>query len=193
MKEKWSLREILKTNLFMKHVLVLLLILLIRNLGYGQDIQQNKSCCINKINKVDSLGRKIGLWIEYDIEKIKLSETKYSYPNCVDYTKYFSRDGVEINTYTWKFDIAKISKLKELIRDRFILNDISHGNGSAILVLIIDPKVNLFEIRLCRGITDGFNTELLRVIRDLENSYMFFLSNECGEVIVSHFAFRIFE
>lgn len=177
----------------MKHVLVLLLILLIRNLGYGQDIQQNKSCCINKINKVDSLGRKIGLWIEYDIEKIKLSETKYSYPNCVDYTKYFSRDGVEINTYTWKFDIAKISKLKELIRDRFILNDISHGNGSAILVLIIDPKVNLFEIRLCRGITDGFNTELLRVIRDLENSYMFFLSNECGEVIVSHFAFRIFE
>jgi len=158
--------------------------------SYCQNQCKNKSM-ETQINHVDSLGNKVGVWIDYDIENIKCSETKYSSPNKVEYTKYFTRKGKEINVYTWKLNNCSLSILTELIKNKFILNDSTFGNGSAILLLLADCENNIYEIRIIRGISIGFNNELLRVTKDLEKNLIFISPDDCKIPIVTPFAIRI--
>lgn len=143
------------------------------------------------INCYDSAGNKVGIWIDYDIENIKCSETKYSAPNEVEYTKYFTRNGQEINNYTWKINNKSIGKLIEGIKNKFILTDTTFGNGSAILLLIVDCDTNNYEIRIIRGISTGFNNELLRVTKILEKCLIFICPDDLEIQIVTPFALKL--
>lgn len=144
-----------------------------------------------QINRVDSSGNKVGVWIDYDIENLKCSETKYSSPNEVEYTKYFTRRGEEISVYTWKINQSTLSKIDELIKNNFKLNDITFGHGRAILLLLADCNKNVYEIRIIRGISNGFDNELLRVTKDLEKNLIFISSENCKIPIVTPLFFRV--
>lgn len=143
---------------------------------------------IDHVNLLDSSGNKIGLWIEYDIENIKYSETRYSKPNKVDYTKYFTRNGTEIKKYSWRINSFSLNRLIESTKNNFIYDDLSAGVGSAILLLIADCKNNIFEIRIIKGVSKGFNNELLRVTKDLENNLIFICPDNYKTPIIIPFS-----
>jgi hypothetical protein len=143
-------------------------------------------------NNKDTLDNKEGIRIEYDIEHIKYSETMYVSDN-IKYFNYFSRQGDTISVYNWKIDVTAINKIKEKILNNFTVNDFTYVAGSAVLLLMLDCKKNIFEIRIIKGITPNFNKELLRVINKIEKDLIFICTTDCKIPIVTPFAIRLNE
>jgi len=167
--------------------MLIFFLMIFQNKGICQE-QQFKSNEKAHLNRLDSSGNKIGLWIEFDIENIKYSETKYSKPNKVEYVKYFTRNGKEIRKYSWKINSCSLNRLIESIKNKFIYDDLSAGTGSAILLLIADCNNNVFEIRVIKGVSKGFNNEIIRVTKELENNLIFICPDTYKTPIISHFA-----
>jgi hypothetical protein len=146
----------------------------------------------NLHNKKDSLDNKTGLYLKYDIEHIKLSETMFANNEAV-YTNYFSRKGDTIVVYDWAINVTAIKKIREHILRNFVINEFTEASGSAVLLLILDIENDLYEIRVIRGITQGFNNELLRAINKVEKDLIFVCTTDCKMPIVTPFAIRLNE
>ena len=142
-----------------------------------------------QINQRDSLGNKIGLWVKYDIEHIKLSETMYV-NNEVEYTHYYTRKGDTIYVYDWKIEVSIINQIREHILENFVINEFTEVSGIEPLLLILDFENNVYEIRTMRGMTQGFNKELLRVINKIEKQLIVICVSDCQTPIVTPFAIR---
>jgi hypothetical protein len=136
----------------------------------------------------DSLKKEIG----YDIKHIKYIET-YIDNNGVKHSNYFTRRGDTIALYDWKIDISIIKKIKEHILREFVIDEFTEAQGNAVLLLILDFKNEVYEIRVIRGITQGFNNELLRVINKIEKDLIFVYAADCKTPIVTPFAIRLNE
>jgi hypothetical protein len=146
-----------------------------------------------KNNCVDSLGRKIGIWTFYDIENIKYLEIKYSAPDEIEYKNYFTRSGKVIKKYSWSINLVSLNKIREAIKNDFVVDDTTWGSGRSLLLLMIDVESDNYEIRIIKGIHYDFNKELQRVIKKIEKNLIFIYSDECKTPIIIPFAFYISE
>lgn len=150
------------------------------------------SVCANcqnvKLSSKDTLKNKI----EYDIEHIKYKEVYVDY-NGVKHTNYFTRCGDTIALYDWRINVSIIKKIKEHILKNFVINEFTEAQGNAILLLILDFKNDVCEIRVIRGITHGFNNELLRVTSKIEKELIFVCTADSKTPIVTPFAIRLNE
>lgn len=153
--------------------------------------QQRAENQVIQLNCFDSLGNKIGLWIEYDIENIKYSETYYSTLNKVEYRKYFNRHGDEILSYSWKINNSSLKKLIDLIKSKILFNDLTSGQGSAVVLFFADCDNNIFELRIIQGISTKFNNELLRVTKEIEDKIIFLCSDNCKTPIITYFPIKL--
>lgn len=146
--------------------------------------------CVNCQNvtqsREDSLKKEIG----YDINHIKYIET-YIDNNGVKHSNYFTRRGDTIVLYDWGIDTSIIRKIKEHILRDFVIDEFTEAQGNAILLLILDFKKEVYEIRVIRGITQDFNNELLRVINKIEKDLIFVCATDCKTPIIMPFAIRI--
>ncbi len=137
----------------------------------------------DQLNQSDSLGNKIGLWVEY-------AEIMYV-ENVAKHPHYFTRKGDRILLYEWQINVSVIKKIQELILKDFVINEFTEASGPAYLLLILDCEKDIFEIRIIRGITTGFNKELLRVVDAIEKDLIFICASNCQTPIVIPFAIRI--
>ena len=136
----------------------------------------------------DSLKNELG----YDIEHIKYIEM-YVDNNGVKQTNYFTRCGDTIALFDWRIDISLIKKIKAHVLRNFVINEFTEAQGNAVLLLILDFKNEVYEIRVIRGITQGFNNELLRAINKIEKDLIFIYAADCKTPIVTPFAIRLNE
>jgi hypothetical protein len=145
--------------------------------------------CQNIIkNSKDSLENEIG----YDIEHIKYIEM-YVDNSGEKHTNYFTRCGDTIALYDWRIDSSIIKKINEHILRNFVINEFTEAQGLAVLLLILDFENDIYEIRVIRGITQGFNNELLRAINKIERDIIFVCVSDCKTPIVTPFAIRLNE
>lgn len=128
--------------------------------------------------------------VKNDVENIKLLETKYV-NDSVEYTHYFTRDGDVISTYDWQIGITEINKIRNRLLNEFNINDSTYAQGKAVLFLILNAKRDKIEIRLYRGITTGFDKELLRAIAKIEKESIFVIAPNSKVPIVVPFAIQI--
>lgn len=129
--------------------------------------------------------------IMYDIEHIKYMEISVD-NNGVKHTNYYTRGGDTISLFDWRIKVSVIERIKEQILRNFIIDEFTEAQGNAVLLLILDFKKEVYEIRIIRGITQGFNKELLRVIKKIESELIFVHSTECKISIVTPFAIRLY-
>lgn len=121
-------------------------------------------------NRVDSLGNKIGIWIDYDIECIKLSEAVYSESGEWKSVKFFTRSGIELNDCVWNCDDTHelFSQLYQKIANHFIFKERMEAVGNALFTFIFNHERNIYELRVWRGINPEFDKELIRVMHVIE-------------------------
>lgn len=130
--------------------------------------------------------------IKYDVENIKYLELTYANNELIS-SNYYTRCGNIISLYDWEIDVSIIKKIKEYILRNFVIDEFTEASGSAVLLLILDFDKNIHEIRVIRGITLGFNKELLRVTREIENDSIAIFTQNCEAPmpIITPFTIRL--
>lgn len=128
----------------------------------------------------------------YDVENNRYMG-KYIDNYGVEQTYYFTRNCDTISSFDWRINLTTINKIKDRILSEFDINEFTEAQGSAVLLLIFDFNSEVYEIRLIRGITQGFNNELLRVIKKIEKDLIFVSATDLKKAIVTPFAIRLNE
>lgn len=143
----------------------ILLLLLVFTKISGQNLEDTMG-----YNRINPFGNKIGVWIDYDIEGIKLSESIYSVSGKFEGVKYFTRNAIEINDCIWNFDDTHelFSQLHQRIVSHFIFKERMETVGNAFITFIFNRERDIYELRVWRGINLEFDKELIRVMHVIE-------------------------
>ena len=139
----------------------------------------NASCGQNRISISDKDKESIVL---YDVQGLKYKQI-WRFNNKVVRYCYFSRKGEIIDSTTWNVEIQTTLKLKDKILSKFRVDDETFTPGTAGVLLLAMPKCNIVELRLIRGLTDSFNKEMLRVLREVEQDILVFSANPIAVIV----------
>ena len=139
----------------------------------------NASCGQNRISISDKDKESIVL---YDVQGLKY-EQLWRFNNTIVRDCYFTRKGEFIDNATWNVEIQTLLKLKDKILCKFRVDDETFTPGTAGVLLLAMPKCNIVELRLIRGLTDSFNKEMLRVLREVEQDILVFSANPIAVIV----------
>jgi len=139
-----------------------------------------------QINCFDSLGNKIGWWLEFDVDSVVYKEVLYSAPNRVAHVKFITKAGIEIEDYSMILNPLLVEKLRKSIKSNFNWGKVEprEGKGLVTLLLVINTEGNIIDIRVLRGIHPSFNAEMVRATRLVEKDLIFICQTESRVPVV---------
>jgi len=139
-----------------------------------------------QINCFDSVGNKIGWWLEFDVDSVVYKATLYSAPNRVVHTKFITKNGIEIEEYNMALNPLLIEELIKNIKANFNWGRVvpREGKGLVTLLLVINTEGEIIDIRVLRGIHPSFNEEVIRAAKLVEKDLIFICAKESQVPIV---------